>query len=362
LKRNPKILLWAFSNTGGVRTFFNIYKHGFSCDFYVIRSINEHRDHSDIFCQFDIVKKNIIWYIFGIAYKIIPDYFYKLKSTLKIKSGVALIKNYFDRTDPIIATDLSILIILKNSGYTNITYYAQHDESLLSKTNRYLYSKYATNIFSNINLITNSSWLKNIYLSNHNLTSEVCIPGVDYKNFSKRSSDSYKEKPQTLLALARPQAWKGTKVLIEAFNIVQKRYKDLNLILFGSFDIDYTDNDNISFIKNISDTELINFYKSSDLTINPSFYESSPGPVIESLSCGTPVISTKIGVEDINYFQSPDTLFKEKDKLALSSLLIKLIESKNGEYKKLCNVAYQHEPVSWDATVENLYHSDIFPK
>ena len=113
MKKHPKILLWAFSNTGGIRTFFNIYKYGFECDFYAIRSIDNHKDHSEIFCPFTIVKKNIFWYLYGFLYKIIPNYFYKLKSVIKIKSGVCLIKGYFDTKDQIISTDIITLIILK---------------------------------------------------------------------------------------------------------------------------------------------------------------------------------------------------------------------------------------------------------
>ncbi len=360
MKNHPKILLWAFSNTGGVRTFFNIYKHGFRCHFYAIRSIDDHKSHSDIFCPFNLVKKNIFWYLYGLVYKIIPDYFYKLKSIIKIQSGVTLIRGYFNYDDQIIATDITTLIILKKCNYINVVYYSQHDESILSKTNEYLYKKYSKYIFSSISLITNSTWLKQKFLSKFNLKSHICIPGVDYKHFSKRKKESYNKKPMKLLALARPQEWKGTNILIKAFGEAKKRYANLELLLFGSFDISATSGNGISFVKNISDNELVNLYKSCDLTINPSFYESSPGPVIESLSCGTPVISTQVGVEDIRYFVESNTLFEARNEAHLSSLLIKLIGNKNNEYQKLCDAAHNHKPVSWITTVENLYQSDIF--
>lgn len=360
MKKHPKILLWAFSNTGGIRTFFNIYKYGFECDFHAIRSIDNHKDHSKIFCPFSIVKKNIFWYLYGFLYKIIPNYFYKLKSVIKIKSGVCLIKGYFDTKDQIIATDIITLIILKKSGYRNIVYYSQHDESILSKTNEYLYKKYSKYAYDSISLITNSSWLKQNFVTKFNLKSKICIPGVDYEYFSKREKESYKGKPTKLLALARPQEWKGTKVLINAFDKVKSHYPNIELILFGSFDIATDSSHRISFVKNISDDQLVDLYKKSDLTINPSFFESSPGPVIESLSCGTPVISTRTGVEDIRYFDEPNTLFEEKNEAELTMLLIKLINNKNNEYQDLCVKAYEHKSVSWETTVDNLYQSDIF--
>ena len=96
------------------------------------------------------------------------------------------------------------------------------------------------------------------------------------------------------------------------------------------------------------------------MTINPSFFESSPGPVIESLSCGTPVISTRTGVEDIRYFDEPNTLFEAKNEAELSMLLIKLINNTNNEYQDLCVKAYEHKSLSWETTVDNLYQSDIF--
>lgn len=359
-KNCPKILLWAFSNTGGIRTFFNIYQNGFKCDFYAIRSINSHKDDSDIFCRFSIVKKNMLWYFYGLLYKIIPNYFYKFKSILKIASGICIIKDFFNYDDQIIATDIITLIILKKCQYPNIVYYAQHDESIFSETNAYLCKKYSKNIYNNISLITNSSWLKQTFLSKYTLQSMLCVPGVDSKNFSKRDIGSYRKTPLQLLALARPQEWKGTNVLIKAFDEITNKYPDIKLILFGSFDISVASSQNISFVKNISDDQLVDLYKSSDLTINPSFYESSPGPVIESLSCGTPVISTCIGVEDIGYFDEPNTLFEAKNKAQLSKLLIKLINNTNNEYQNLCAKAYEHQSVSWECTVDNLYNSDIF--
>ena len=117
-----------------------------------------------------------------------------------------------DTKDQIIATDIITLIILKKC--IEILFTIQHDESILSKTNEYLYKKYSKYAYDSISLITNSSWLKQNIFSKFNLKSKICIPGVDYKYFSKREKESYREKPTKLLALARPQEWKGTKVLI----------------------------------------------------------------------------------------------------------------------------------------------------
>jgi glycosyltransferase involved in cell wall biosynthesis len=51
-------------------------------------------------------------------------------------------------------------------------------------------------------------------------------------------------------------------------------------------------NKRVHFIKNVNDKELTQIYSAARVTLNPSIYEGFGLPVLESLLCGTPVITT----------------------------------------------------------------------
>jgi glycosyltransferase involved in cell wall biosynthesis len=48
----------------------------------------------------------------------------------------------------------------------------------------------------------------------------------------------------------------------------------------------------VHFINNTNNTELAGIYSAARITVNPSIYEGFGLPVLESMLCGTPVITT----------------------------------------------------------------------
>jgi len=97
---------------------------------------------------------------------------------------------------------------------------------------------------------------------------------------------------------------KGVPTLITLAYIIEKimRIKDITFIIVGEGPLrrlvsKYQKKlNNINFVGRVSVTELVKLYNIADVTMVPSKYEEPFGRVvIESLSCGTPVIVTKRG-------------------------------------------------------------------
>ncbi len=55
------------------------------------------------------------------------------------------------------------------------------------------------------------------------------------------------------------------------------------------------DLENVDFLGNISHEEILNLLCTSDLFIFPSFTEGFPNAVLEAMSCGLPIIASRVG-------------------------------------------------------------------
>ena len=69
------VFMWSVSNTGGIRTFFNLRAAGLNLEIFSF-SISKNISSSNILLDINIIKKNLFWYILGLFYKFIPDLFF----------------------------------------------------------------------------------------------------------------------------------------------------------------------------------------------------------------------------------------------------------------------------------------------
>jgi glycosyltransferase involved in cell wall biosynthesis len=112
--------------------------------------------------------------------------------------------------------------------------------------------------------------------------------------------DNGKKAVINLLAVGRLDFQKGFDILIDSFAIVQRKNKDIRLTIVGEGD------ERELLERKIANHKLENwvvltgyvedvtpFFRSADFTICSSRTEAFPNVILESLSFGTPVISTR---------------------------------------------------------------------
>lgn len=158
-------------------------------------------------------------------------------------------------------------------------------------------------LFSGLDLtiVTPSKWLadlvKESFLCDYPV--EVLNNGIDLSVFHPTESDFRKkydcESKFLLLGVSFEwEARKGLDVFVELADRLDDQYQ---IVLVGTNDeVDKTLPSNVvSIHRTNSQTELAEIYSAADLLVNPTREENFPTVNIESLSCGTPVLTFNTG-------------------------------------------------------------------
>jgi teichuronic acid biosynthesis glycosyltransferase TuaC len=151
------------------------------------------------------------------------------------------------------------------------------------------------------------------------------------------------------------QIEKGLEFLIEAYSKVASSHKDVLLHIVGTGPLESKVNkkvtalgleNRIKFFGNISHEEIPRFLSASNVLCLPSLREGCPNVVLESLSCGTPVIASDVGaVRDIVTTDNRGLVVPRGDIDALSKALEKIYLS---DHKRVTDFTW----MSWDENAE----------
>lgn len=178
-----------------------------------------------------------------------------------------------------------------------------HPNSYIFDTSKRIYKerKITFTSISNLTIVTPSNWLNDIvhksFFKNYNIL--TINNGIDLNVF-KPIDSNFKEKyniTNKTVILGVANIWnerKGLDVFIKLANMLDDSYQ---IVLVGT-------NDNIDILlpKNIisihrtyNQKELAEIYSAADLFVNPTREENFPTVNIESLACGTPILTFNTG-------------------------------------------------------------------
>jgi len=163
----------------------------------------------------------------------------------------------------------------------------------------------------NLTIITTSKWLsgeaarstllkkKKVFVIPTPIDSEIFKPGVSHS--SRRLLNlPYDKKIILFGAMNLKDVRKGFRYLIDALQILNKTKNlfDIELAVFGKLDekvlrdIPYKVNQ-LGRLK--TDKEIIAAYNAADVFVAPSLEDNLPNTIMESMSCGKPVVAFNIG-------------------------------------------------------------------
>lgn len=154
-----------------------------------------------------------------------------------------------------------------------------------------------------LNVVTPSLWLKEqVGRSKIFRNREIdLIPNpINTSDFTKtekaetRMKVGLPEHGRILVAVAASTEnyRKGVDLLVEAVRDMPETL----LLMIGNKESEYNTQGNIQFLGRLdNDEQLSEYYSAADATLIPSREDNLPNVMLESLSCGTPVISFKVG-------------------------------------------------------------------
>lgn len=195
----------------------------------------------------------------------------------------------------------------------------------------------------NMTVVTPSTWLGEIsrqsFLKKYNTI--TINNGVDLDIFKFKKND-LKERycildKKVILGVANP--WterKGLVYFLELSKIVPENYM-IVLIGLSKQQIVELPNNIIKLSRTNSAEELAEYYSAADVFANPTLEDNFPTTNIESLACGTPVVTFQTGGSPEILDENTGHICKEKN---AESLLegINLILNESKDFKKNCRL------------------------
>ena len=197
----------------------------------------------------------------------------------------------------------SALQILERSKSLNIlTFHANLEKTKLFKLFPVLLSFFNTMVNWKIDGIIGVNPLNLKVFKGYKGPKTVIPNGIDLNEFHPkvRGLKKFSDKKLNILFLGRLEERKGLIYLLRAYKILEKKHKNLRLIVVGEGELkeelmDWTRKNklkNVVFEGEVKEKNVPAFYRTADIYCSPAIYGESFGIVlVEAMACGTPVVA-----------------------------------------------------------------------
>lgn len=180
-------------------------------------------------------------------------------------------------------------------------------------------------------------------------SSKYVYPGLDFTKFYpriKNNSDKF-----IIGSIGRIEPYKGTSYVLDAFNELRSVYKNIELhIAFGDIELDKIEGIKVINIKN--DIELAEYYNNVNVIVAVGTYQLGAVhyPVIESMACKTPVITTGYLPAD----NSNSWLVPIKDSNAIKNAILDIMGSPDYLKQRIENGFMQVQEFNWEIVSKKM--------
>jgi glycosyltransferase involved in cell wall biosynthesis len=141
-----------------------------------------------------------------------------------------------------------------------------------------------------------------------------------------------RDDPPVILFVGRVEKRKGADVLLQAIPLVRQKFPDCQFVFAGSMSAELNSlardagEGGVRLLGVRPRDELVQWYQRASIFVAPSLWDNSPNTVYEAMSCGTPVIATRVGgIPELVDDGVTGLLVPPRDAHALADALIDLL-------------------------------------
>lgn len=239
--------------------------------------------------------------------------------------------------------------------------------SLFFDTTNYIWNKRKKmfNSIENLTIVTPSIWLSNIVKDSFlkNKDTIVINNGIDLDKFKPIESSFKKDHniENKYLILGIANYWNKRKGLDVFIELAKKLPDNYQIVLVGTNnEIDkQLPNNIISIHRTYNQEELVKIYSAADLFVNPTREENFPTVNIESLACGTPILTFDTGGSPEIIDETCGSVINKDDFDSLEKEIYKICDNKLFS-KKACVIrASQFDNNNKNKEYTSLYNNLI---
>lgn len=183
-----------------------------------------------------------------------------------------------------------------------VYHHAQHMETLLEPSDRRR-RLIMEGLRADVHRTANCTWVADQIDSVGGRVHGIVTPGINLDIFTsigavdKGDSGPGQGCPARVVTLGKAVEWKGLVDVVAAVSEVA-RERPVELLTYGPDKPSVPSHVAHRHFGFIDQAELASVYRSADVCVLGSWYESFPLPPLESMACGTPVVCTRLGTED----------------------------------------------------------------
>jgi len=211
-------------------------------------------------------------------------------------------------------------------------------------------------------IVTVSDVLKKELVELFKVASEknfVIYEGVDFKKFFKADEnevlnfkEKYKINEDFVLAVGHSHPIKNFSSVVEAFQIVRKKYK-IKLVIAGLTEKKFVQDRNIIYVGHIPNDKLYILYSAAKCFVFPTLHEGFGLPPLEAMACGCPVVVSDKGslpevCGDAAVYVNP------YDPQSIAEGILKVLTDENLRQNLIQKGYQQVKKFSWEQTVKKF--------
>lgn len=216
---------------------------------------------------------------------------------------------------------------------------------------------------NNLHLIVHSQWLKGMVEESFMAKTKTThiFSGIDLGLF-KPSSSNLRQQHQIhdkTLVLGVASVWDKRKGLQDFGKLVNYLDSDYQVVLIGVTDKQRAElpNEVIGISRTESVEELAQWYSAANVFVNPTYQDNFPTTNIESLACGTPVVTYQTGGSPEAIDQETGMIVEKGSVKGLKESIELVVSWDREEIRKKCRLRAE---VNFDKSQQYLKYIKLF--